>query len=525
MKKIFFFFLLSNLIINIFPKTFYIPSDDFKTINEVLKKSKEEKNESLTIFITQPLLAESVIFEDNIKSIVISGLSTPSNLSLDNTVFINRSSNIDIQMQNLNFKSFVNEKSIKYFSFFFNMCENLINKGIVEFTDLFGCEIINTFIWNSSGYCAFSQGKNVGDYFSGVKSNLFKTIKDTFILYGIKGRNVLYLYSDKISDIMRLNGELQLLDRLSVANFSDTSVYGASFLNLSGDLKVKGIRDSFYFSRSNGDLFISGNLNVNKGINFGKNSLRIFDDGSFNYIVNYKDTFNFKNNNLDLKRANLTTSGEIFSETFINYPDKPLFFKYNYGKDCNLRWAFLNSDKNDDYSFFEDKDGNIVFKRNLIIDSLSEIDISLNTPVISLSFEAKDIRSSMFNRFKLKNINFSRDDKTIEISRNDEEKIIFKKDGYYNIFYSVSFSSFSKNDTKFCVRLKLNETEIPQFNSVTIRKSGEGFSKSSSNGVLKVKKNDVLTFEYYTDDDKIFFGNDSIFDNNESIFLTIVRIN
>jgi len=486
MKKFFFFFLLSNLIFNIFSKTFYIPSDDFKSINEVLKKSKEEKSESLTIFITQPLFAESVIFEDNIKSIVISGVSTPSNLTLNNTVFINRGSNIDIQIQNLNFKSFVNEKSIKYFSFFFNMCENLINKGIVEFTDLFSCEIIDTFIWNSSGYSAFSQGKNVGDYFSGVKSNLFKTINDTFILYGIKGKNVLYLYSDKISNIMKLNGEFRLLDKLSVANFSDTSIYGASFLNLNGDLKVKGKKDSMFFNRDNGDLFISGNLNVNKGINFGKNRLRIFDDGSFNYIVNYKDTFNFKNNNLDLKRANLSTSGKIFSGTFINYPDKPLLFKYNYGNNYSLRWAFLNSDKNNDYSFFEDKDGNIVFKRNVIIDSLSEIDISLNTPVINLSFEAKDTRPGIFNRFKLKNIIFNRDDKTIEISQNDDEKIIFKKDGYYNIFYSVTFSSLSKNDTKFCVRLKLNRTEIPQFNSVTIRKNSEGFSKCSSNGVLKV---------------------------------------
>ncbi|MEJ5306844.1 MAG: hypothetical protein WHT27_00875 [candidate division WOR-3 bacterium] len=530
MKNIFCLFCLF-LFINIFSfenQVFNVPSDSFRNISEVIDVAVKRNIDDLRINIMSDLKEDSIVIKDPIKKIVLFGINTPSNCELDKTVIINRSSNVSIQIENLSFKTFVNEGNIDYFSFFFNMCENLINNGIVKFSDIFGCEISNYYNWLSNGYLAASQGRNVGSNFWGVKSILYETKGDSFILYGNKKRNILLLKEkDEVKNVLQMDGDMIIKDRIIAKNFVDSSVYAASFLNLNGSMKVKGVRDSLLFDKETGSFLVSGNLNLEKGITFGnKRSFTFSEDGSFSFVLNLRDTLFFKDNRFDLKKFDILSSN-IYTKSLTNFSDQPLIFRYNNGKNQYIRWGFTNLDNTGDFSFYEDSLGSIVFKRNLIVDPESKYnDVDLNTPIKVFSIEEKKVEKNSFKNFKFSDVILEKNPEVIRTSENGETTLIFKKSGFYNISYKVSFASKNDKGTSLFVRVRLNGKEITYLNTGyrgVLEK--ENFELLSASAIVKVEKNDSLTFEYCTFDDSLYFGNFDIFEEKGSVFFSINKIN
>ncbi|MEO0237316.1 MAG: hypothetical protein ABIN35_03695 [candidate division WOR-3 bacterium] len=529
-EKIFCFFCLF-LFIKIFSienQVFNVPSDIYDNISDIIEDAVKNNIDDLRINIISDLKEDSIVIKEPIKKIVLLGINTPSNCELDKTVIVNRSSNVSIQIENLSFKTFVNEGSIDYFSFFFSMCENLINNGLVKFSDIFGCEISNYYNWLSNGYLAVSQGRNVGTNFWGVKSILFETEGDSFILYGNKKRNILLLKEkDEIKNILQMDGEIIVKDKIVAKNFVDSSVYSASFMDLKGNMKVKGVKDSLFFDKETGSFLVSGNLNLGKGIKFGnRGNFNFAEDGSFSFVLNLRDTLYLKDNRLDLKKLDILGSN-VYTKSLTNLSDQPLFFRYNNGKNQYIRWGFSNLDNTGDFSFYEDSLGNIIFKRNLVVDSESKYnDVDLNTPIKVFNIEEKKVEKNFFKNFKFKNIILENNPKIIRTSKNDESVLVFERSGFYNIHYKVVFTSKNEKGTSLFLRVRLNGREIANLNTGykgVLQK--DNFEVLDASAIVKIEKNDSLTFEYCTYDDSLNFGNFDIFEEKGSVFFSINKIN
>lgn len=530
MWKRFFLFVLLFLLVKLLSfenQIYYVPSDSFDNISKVLDSAIKNNIDNVRINVISDLKKDSIIVKEPIKKIVILGINTPSNCELDSTVIVNRSSDISIQLENLSFKTFVNEGSIDYFSLFFSMCENLVNNGIVKFSDIFGCEISNYYNWLSNGYLVSSQGKNIGINFWGVKSLLFETEGDSFILFGNKKRNILLLKEkDEIKNILQLEGEMLVKDRIVAKNFVDSSVYAASFMDLKGNIKVKGVKDSIFFEKETGSFNVSGDLNIGKRIKFANKGDFIFsENGDFSFVLNLRDTLYFKDNRLDLKRVDIFSSN-LYTKTLTNFSDQPLIIRYNNGKNQNIRWGFSNLDKTNDFSFYEDSLGNIIFRRNLIVDTNGECNVDLNTPIKVFSIDEKNIEKNVFKKFNLKDVIVENNPKVFRISEKNGNVLIFEKSGFYNISYKVSFKSKNALGTSLFLRVKLNGKEIKSLNMGFrgfIQKDNFEFLNGSA--IIKVMKNDSLTFEYLTYDDSLYFGNFDVFEEKGNVFLLINRIN
>ncbi|MEO0288464.1 MAG: hypothetical protein ABIN00_02395 [candidate division WOR-3 bacterium] len=529
-KKIFCFFYLF-LFIKIFSfetQVFNVPSDIYENISQVIDYAVKHSIDDLRINVIYDLKEDSIVIKEPIKKIVILGINTPSNCELDKTIIVNRSSDVSIQIENLSFKTFVNEGSIDYFSFFFSMCENLINNGTVKFSDIFGCEISNYYNWLSNGYLAVSQGKNVGTNFWGVKSILFETEGDSFILFGNKKRNILLLKEkDEIKNILQMDGEIIVRDKIVAKNFVDSSVYSASFMDLKGNMKVKGVKDSLFFDKETGSFLVSGNLILGQGITFGnRGKFNFADDGSFSLVLNLRDTLYFKDNRLDLKKLDVL-SANLFTKSLTNLSDQPLIFRYNNGKNQYIRWGFSNLDNTGDFSFYEDSLGNIIFKRNLVVDPESKYnDVDLNTPIRVFSIVEKKVEKNSFKNFKFKNVILENNPEVIKIPEDDETVLVFEKSGFYNISYKVSFTSKNYKGTSLFLRVRLNGKEIANLNTGYkgfLEKDGYKFLNASA--IVKMEKNDRLTFEYCTYDDSLNFGNFDIFEEKGSVFFSVNKIN
>lgn len=528
-RKFFYFvFLLSFLKISAFEQKIYnIPSDSFKNISDLLDYASENDLKDIKINIISNLEYDSIVINEPIKKLVIFGMNTPSNCDLDGSVIINRSEDVTVQMENLTFKSFINQGGIDYFAMFFCMCENLVNEKLVKFSDIFGCEISNSFKWLSNGYLAASQGKYVGTNFWGIKSLLHETDGDSFIIYGNKKQNILILKEkDDIHNLLQMEGGIIAKDRYIAKNFVDSSIYAASFMQINGEMKVKSEKDSIFFKKEDGSFTVSGNLNVGKEISVGnKVKLNLSGDGILSFVSSIRDTIKFKDNRLDMKNVKLYTS-EIYTKNLTNFLDQPLIFRYNNGKNQNIRWGFSNLDKINDLSLFEDSSNNIIFRRNIFVDpNLPFLEVNLNTPLKIFTLNENSSKKNIFKNFNFQKVVLENNSEYFKVSEKDVSSLYFLKSGFYNISYKVTFSS-KKEKTDLFLRVKIDGREVAHLNSGykgTIERGN--FINLSGNGIVKIEKGDILTFEYFTDDDSLYFGNFDIFENREGVFLSILKIN
>lgn len=523
-----FIFLFFFLKISAFEqKSFTIPSDSFRNISDLLDYASQNDLKDIKVNIISNLEYDSIVINKPIKNLVILGINTPSNCDLGGSVIVNLSEDVSIQMENLSFKSFINKGRIDYFSLFFCMCENLINENLVRFSDIFGCEISNSFNWLSNGYLASSQGKSIGKNFWGIKSILHQTDGDSFVIFGNRKQNILILKKkDEIHNILQMEGSVIAKDRYIAKNFVDSSTYAASFMHLNGDMKVKGKKDSIFFSGEDGSFTLSGNLNVGKEINVGsKVKLNLSSKDGFSFVSSIRDTITFKNNRLDMKKVQLFTS-EIYTKNLTNFSDQPLIIRYNNGKNPNIRWGFSNLEKTNDFSLFEDSSNSIIFRRNIVVDSnLPFIEVNLNTPLKIFTLSEKDIHKNNFKKFKFQDVFLENNSESFRVSENDGGSLYFLRSGFYSISYRVTFSS-KKEKTDLFLRVKINGREVAQLNSGyrgTIEKGN--FINLSGSGIVKIEKGDSLIFEYFTGDDSLYFGNFDLFENMETVFLSILKIN